>query len=379
MASLEETRKQLAQLLEKANRLHHKGEFNQALKTYRQALELTTSKEKKAEIQVQINQAHDMLSFVQGTDEPEAPKLSELIKDWVSSNLFALAGAGILALLVLLGILLSPAFMYLLDHPDQQVSPQPEASEEPDVIIQADNDAAGVEMQGSKEDSGEGNTRKEKISIVTLTVPDSIYEPYPSKYIIKAPAPVYLSAEANKQPASAQLAINTQVLLVGKTENKTWLEIETPTKERFWIAAAYLGDSRFKTAAEIDAEIKASLGGKYWEIQAEGQTAPFTYYLYINAPQADLAYVALMEAYQFYASRQLLKLINTYSHSKTKSVRVQAQQPANLDKQPNPISVSILIYSQSGLDSNKKLGEKTIQIPRLTSGRYELRQQLEGY
>ncbi len=378
MESLEEKKKQLSQLLEQANRLHHKGELNKALKLYRQALGLANSKEKKDEIQVKIDDAHEMLAFVQGTDEPEKTKLSEVIKDWASANIFAIAGAAILALLVLLGILLTPAMKQVLNRPTQ-AAPVPEPTVAPDVIIRADNDAAGNEMQGTKEDSGEGNKRKDKISIVTLTVPDSIYEPYPSKYIIKGPAPVYEAANpAKAQSPSAQILLNTRVLLVAKTDNKQWLEIETAEKQRYWISAAYLGDSRFKSAAEIDAEIKTALGGKYWELQAEGQSAPFTYYLYINAPQAEAAYEALIEAYQFYASRQLIKMINTHSHSKTESIQVEAQKPQNLASQPNPIKVSIHLRSKSGLGSNKTLGQKTIEIPKLGSKRYELRTQLEG-
>ncbi|MGV3524529.1 MAG: hypothetical protein ACO1RX_09900 [Candidatus Sericytochromatia bacterium] len=370
-------REQFAEHVERAKRMHQTGDLSEALKEYRQAIEFASDAKTRKAVQKHIDELHDMVTFV-NTVENEGPDSSERIKDWIQANLVALWGGAIVTALVLLAVLIFPPLLQALKgNSSAQPLPSPSASSElPDKIAEAEGNSESGELKGKRDSTA--LEIEESDSRVTLTVPDYILEPFPSKYIVLPEAALFSEAPpAQGVDPVKKLPQNSQVLLVGKTAAADWLQIRLPDRQDYWVSAASLGDNRVKSPAEIDAEIKAALGGKYWEIDIEGGAAPFTYFLHVNAPTPEIAYTALLEAYRHYAGRQLLKLYNTHTHQPLKTIEVEATPP-QFQGLPPQIPVHLELFSVTPSHERASLGAKDLQLLRTPSQRYRLRQPLEG-
>lgn len=369
-------REQFAEHVERAKRMHQTGDLSEALKEYRQAIAFASDAKTRKSVQKHIDELHEMVTFVNTVDS-EGPDSGERIKDWIQANLVTLWGGAIVLALVLLATLVFPPLMQALKGSGAQPLPSPSSSAElPDKIAEADGNSESGELKG-KRDSAALEV-EESDSRVTLTVPDYILEPFPSKYIVLPEADLYSQATPPEGTAPARkLEQNSQVLLVGKTKTADWLQIRLPDRQDYWVSAASLGDNRVKTPAEIDAEIKAALGGKYWGIEIEGGSAPFTYFLHVNAPNPEFAYAALLEAYRHYAGRQLLKLHNAHTHQPLKTIEVEAATP-QFHGQPAQIPVHLELFGVTRSNERASLGAKDLQLLRTPSQRYRLRQPLEG-
>lgn len=378
---LQHKKKQLSETLEEAQRLHNTGDLVGALKAYRQAQKWVHDEATRDEVQQTIDELHDMVAFVQESEGNHDKKWWEPLLDTLKENALLIAGISITLVALMLLALLIPMVMKSFSKP-AKVEPSPSPSALTDRFERGDSYQVQVELKG-RNPGGGGGTLKKSTSVVTLTIPEVLYEPYPSKYIIQENPPVYLeppsSADANPaQTVDLKIPRNTMVLLVGKSDNAQWLKIETSDAAQYWISAQYLADDRYRSPEEIDAEIKTELGGKYWEIQVEGNTAPFQYYLYVNAPTVIEAHNSLVAAYEDYAQRQMIQSMNTISHQKIEAVRLEEISSPPQKGDPRT-EVRFRIYAQNSRDVENVLGEKQFIISQGEDKRYILRQLLDGF
>lgn len=377
---LQNKKKQLSETLEEAQRLHNTGDLVGALKAYRQAQKWVHDEATQKEVQQTIDELHDMVAFVQESEGNHDKKWWEPLLDTLKENALLIAGISITLVALMLLALLIPMVMKSFSKP-AKIEPSPSPSALADRFERGDSYQVQAELKGKSQ--GSSGTIKKSTSVVTLTIPEVLYEPYPSKYIIQENPPVYLqqpTSEGDKPTNAVDLKIprNTLVLLVGKSDNAQWLNIETSDATQYWISARHLADDRYRSPEEIDAEIKAELGGKYWEIQVEGNTAPFQYYLYINAPTVTEAHDSLVAAYQDYANRQMLQSMNTISHQKIDALRIEeTSAPPQAGTQRT--EARFRIYAQNSRGIENLLGEKQFSISQGEDKRYTLRQLLDGF
>jgi len=374
MEMLSQKHKNLEKSLKRAQRLHETGDLSGALKAYRLALPYARDDKTQQEIRSQIDELHDMLTFVQSVDTENQRSQIQVI-DWLKDNTQTILTGLILLASILVLVLIVPGLIAQFGAAD---SPQTLLIDElEDKYERGDSSATITELKGHRDSAG--LYIKESDSRVTLSIPAEILEPYPSKYVIQAQVPVFAVAEPGSDLSPiATLALNSQVLLTGKNPANTWLRVRLSDLSSGWVRAAALGDSPYRTPAQIDAEIKASMGGRYWQILVQGSEAPFRYFLRINAPNAEEAYAAVLAGYQDYASRQLLKLINTHTHQKVAAMEVEAA-PLKPELAPNPLHVELTLYSLKNNQSRQLAGHKQISVVRgPNTGRYLLQTPLEG-
>lgn len=367
--------KELKHTLEEAERLHNTGDLVGALRAYRKAQKWISDDATKDEVQQYIDELHDMVAFVQESEGNNDKPWWEPLVDGFKENTVLIIGLSITVIAIVLLSVLVPMVMKTLQK-QSPTQPSPSPSAVADRTEKGDSYQVQAELKGSN-GGGEG-TIKKSTSVVTLTIPEVLYEPYPSKYVVQDKAPVYASLEdVGKTPVSS-VPLNTLVLLVNKTPDQQWLQIETAGEQRHWISAKALADARYKSPAEIDAEIKAELGGKYWEVKVEGNTAPFQYYLYVNAPSASVAYQSTLAAYQSYVKRQMLTAMNAISHQKIEALRLEeaSQEPA---PESPAFSVRVRVYAQDARGEDSLLGEKQFSLQRGNDQRYEAKRLLEGF
>lgn len=377
---LQNKKKQLSETLEEAQRLHNTGDLVGALKAYRQAQKWVHDEATQKEVQQTIDELHDMVAFVQESEGNHDKKWWEPILDSFTENTLLIAGASITLVALMLLAILIPMVMQSFSKPSK-IEPLPSPTALADKVERGDSYQVQAELKGKSQ--GSSGTVKKSTSVVTLTIPEVLYEPFPSKYVIQESPPIYLqppAAQSSSAPNAVNVKIprNTLVLLVGKSKDAQWLEIETSDAVRYWISARYLADDRYRSPEEIDAEIKAELGGKYWEIQVEGNTAPFQYYLYVNAPTVTEAHQSLLAAYQDYANRQMLQSMNTISHQKIDALRLEEiSSPPQAEAQRT--EARFRIYAQNSRGVENLLGEKQFSISQGEDKRYTLRQLLDGF
>lgn len=367
--------KDLKNTLDEAQRLHNTGDLVGALRAYRKAQKWVTDGQTKDEVQQYIDELHDMVAFVQDSEGNQDKPWWEPLTDKIKENTLAIIGTSITLISIVLLVILIPMVMNVLNK-KSPTQPSPSPSEIADRTERGDSYQVQAELKGNG-GGGAGKVKK-STSVVTLTIPEVLYEPYPSKYVIQDKAPVYASQELTGSTAINTVSLNTLVLLVNKTPNNQWLQIETAGNHRYWISAKALADSRYKSPAEIDAEIKAALGDKYWEIQVEGNTAPFQYYLYINAPNASIAYQSTLDAYQSYGNRQMLKAMNAISHQKIEALRLEEASHPPASQSP-AFDVRFRIYAKDARGEESLLGEKQLSLQRGKDQRYEVKRLLEGF
>ena len=378
METPSEHKKQLHETLEEAQRLHNTGDLVGALKAYRKAQKWVSDSETKDEVQQYIDELHDMVAFVQESDGQHDRTWWETTTEFLKENTFLIVVVSITATAVVLLALLIPLVVKSFggaSSPSDQATPSPTPLE--DRTERGDNYQVQVELKGNN--TGGSGTIKKSTSVVTLTIPEVLYEPFPSKYVIHDKAPVY----AEVPPASSTLPstlvpLNTRVLLIDKTEDQHWLRIEVSGGQKYWIQAQHLADDAYKSPQEIDQEIKTALGNKYWEIQVEGNHAPFQYYLYVDAPNATQAYHSMLRAYQSYSDRQMLKTINSISHQKTESLRLEEMSSPPADA-TNPVVLRLKVYAKSSYGTERLLGEKQFSTAKQDDKRYRSRLLLEGF
>jgi hypothetical protein len=370
-----DSNKELKHTLEEAQRLHNTGDLVGALRAYRKAQKWVSDDTTKDEVQQYIDELHDMVAFVQESEGNQDKPWWEPLVDRFKENTVLIIGACITLTLIVLLAVLVPMVIRTLQK-QSPVEPSPSPSEVVDRTERGDSYQVQAELKGNG-GGGEGKIKK-STSVVTLTIPEVLYEPYPSKYVIQDKAPVYDTRENIGKFPISKVSLNTLVLLVNKTADNQWLQIETAGEHRYWISAKALADSRYKSPAEIDAEIKAALGGKYWEIQVEGNAAPFQYYLYVNAPTAVLAYQSTLDAYQSYGDRQMLKAMNAISHQKIEALRLEeaSQAPA---PQSTTVNIQLRVYARDARGEDSLLGEKQFSLQRGKDKRYEAKRLLEGF
>ncbi len=375
--SLENTKKKLDKTLKEAQRLHNTGDLSGALKAYRKAQKWIRDKKVYDEVTTQINELHDMVAFVQESDDQSEEKLSDKVTDWVKANTLLLFGVSItLTALVLLAVLV-PMVLRSARTVSAQPSPSPTVEIAEDRYERGDNYQVQAELKGNGSGGGGGKPKKKKPSVVTLTIPEVLYDPFPSKYVITQNAPVYLEIPSEEKIEPDQkVARNSLVVLTDKTPDDSWLHIEGAGEGKYWISAAHLSDFKYKTPEEIDAEIKAEMGGKYWELEVKGSNAPFQYFLKVNAPTAREAHESTVKAYTTYANRQMLKSLNALSHQKTDSIRLEPSgAPAEASQ---TVNVAIQVYAtKGGIES--QLGTKTFTLSKDDQKRYTTYQILEGF
>lgn len=372
MATVNEQKDKLAKKLAEAERRHNTGDLSGALKIYRSVLKETKIPETVTEIQHKIDELHDMLTFVESVQEDDKANRKEQILDWLKDNTIPIFAGLILLTTVLLLFTLFPILLRQLEQASGPI-PEPTPSEElPDTFLEGDTSATVQELKGNREDSG--TPIKETSTRITLTVPKEFLSPYPIRYVIKAQAPVYPQAHA-KSPPVKHLPLNTPVQLRGKNQDLTWLQIGYGKDQLAWIESRYLADRRYRSPAEVDADIKAALGNRYWRIEVKGTAAPFSYFLLVNAPNSDQASAALLEGYQKYASKQLVTMLNTYSHQKVKNIEVSVLSQKN-SKSSLDMELSLVWELSNG--QKQMAGQKHFSIPKRENGRFFLYHMLEG-
>lgn len=385
MESLEEKSKRLDDLIEQAEKLRDTENLRSAIKAYRKALPLARSPEQKDEIQSQIDDLHDMLVFVESEAEKKRP-LHEQGLDLLRDNPIPVMVAIMMVVVGLLLTLVFPSVMASLSRRQQiEAPPPPKETVQPDKILEGDTSETIQDLKGTRKDSG--IDIEESDSVVTLTIPAEFMDPYPLKYVQQEGAQAYQAIPAAEDaPADAEFALNEAVFLIGRSEDQNWLHIKRQSELKqdnaLWMRPQNLGDHRQLTAEEIDARIKSHLGGQYWQIQAEGSEAPFSFFLYINAPNAQAAYQAMVAGYERYASKQLLTLLNTYSHNKVKRIEVHHSTPAHLAQNPKRFEVVFDLYQYNAQDYRKRLGTSRFEIEKSQkskTGRYVMRELLEGF
>lgn len=369
-------KKQLHQTLEEAQRLHNTGDLVGALKAYRQAQKWVSDDKTKDEVQQYIDELHDMVAFVQESDGQHDRTWWESGIEFLKENTFLIVVASITATAVVLLALLIPLVVKSLGtSPSTQATPSPTPLE--DRTERGDNYQVQVELKGNN--SGSSGTIKKSTSVVTLTIPEVLYEPFPSKYIIHDQTPVYAEIPpADSTLPVTQVPLNTRVLLIDKTDDQRWLRIEVSGGQKYWVQAQHLADDAYKSPQEIDQEIRTALGNKYWEIQVEGNHAPFQYYLYVDAPNARQAYTSMLRAYQSYSERQMLEALNSISHQKTESLRLEemSSPPA---ASVNPVVLRLKVFAKSSYGTERLLGEKQFSTAKQEDNRYRSRLLLEGF
>lgn len=370
-----ENNKALKHSLEEAQRLHNTGDLVGALRLYRKAQKWVSDDDTRDEVQQYIDELHDMVAFVQESDGNQDKSWWEPLLDRFKENKVPIIVTSILVIIIALLALLVPIVMKTQQR-KSPTQPSPSPSEIADRTEKGDAYQVQAELKGNG--GGGAGKIKKSTSVVTLTIPEVLYEPYPSKYVIQEKAPVYDTQENIGKTPIGNVALNTLVLLVDKTDNDQWLQIETAGEQRYWISAKALADARYKSPAEIDAEIKAALGGKYWEIQVEGNAAPFQYYLYVNAPNALLAYQSTLEAYQSYGDRQMLKVMNAISHQKIEVLRLEEASQAP-PMQSSAFNLQLRVYARDARGEESLLGEKQFNLQRGKDQRYEAKRLLEGF
>ncbi|MBF2053002.1 MAG: hypothetical protein IGS03_05995 [Candidatus Sericytochromatia bacterium] len=365
-------RKDYENHLARAERLHNTGDLSGALKAYREALKLADDQQQTA-IKGQIDELHDMLTFVSSVDDENAARNSFAPLDWLKDHLQTLLLSGVVVASALLLLLIVPPL--LQGGPGSQGSPPPLSEEDlADTYARGDNSAPLTELKGNL-DPADRQYVKEADSRMRLSVPAEILEPYPSKYVIEDQAPI---SETPGGSVLEKLPRNQQVLLIGKTPAANWLRIRLADRRMAWIPARMLADEPYKTPAEIDAEIKASMGGQYWQLLVHGREFPFSYFLRVNAPDAASAHAAVVAGYQAYASRQLLRMINRYSHRQIKTIAVEAASFTG--GSPERLDVNLSLYSQTNSRSSRQpLGQQQVTLVRgPNTGRYLMQVPLEG-
>lgn len=396
--SLTLRKEKLQQLLQKAEQLHARGELNASLRLYRQAEKSAYDAKTRDLIQRQIAELHDMVSFVTTADEEnDASRWLEKAKDWLQENTLTLLITAISFAFVASAILLTPLVLRSLPADVSEDPAALETADLPDRYERGDTSAPTIELKGNAEGKHAGSNTAEKIkesSRVTLSVPAQFLEPYPSRYLI-SDQPVFYAQPNSSQPLTGlKLPLNSPLLLLGKQDK--WLRIKLPDTlvaqlsaaqapaaniaagSELWVEKRYLSDNPYKTPAQIDAEIKAAMGGKYWELGVEGKQAPYSYSLIVDAPTAQLAFSEALAGYQSYANRQLLKLINTHSHRDLKQIEVKALSPQP-NGQPEQFALSFELFGSTATGSSSELlGIKTLTLKRDKDQRYLLRQSLEG-
>ena len=358
--------------LARAERLHNTGELSGALKAYREALKLADGEQQSA-INGQIEELHDMLTFVSSVDDDNAARSRFSPLDWIKEHLQTLLLSGIVVVSALLLLLIVPPL--LQGGPGSQSSPPPLSEEDlADTYARGDNSAPITELKGNLDPAARQYV-KEADSRMSLSVPAEILEPYPSKYVIEEQAPV---SETPGGSVLTTLPRNQQVLLTGKTPAADWLRIRLADRRMVWIKAHMLADEPYKTPAEIDAEINASMGGQYWQMLVHGREFPFSYFLRVNAPDAASAHAAAVAGYQAYASRQLLRMINQHSHRQIETIAVEAAPFSG--GRPERLDVNLSLYSQTTSQSSRQpLGQQQVTLVRgPNTGRYLMQVPLEG-
>lgn len=365
-------RKDYENHLARAARLHNTGDLSGALKAYREALKLADGEQQK-QINGQIEELHDMLTFVSSVDDENASGGAFAPLDWIKDHLQTLLLSGVVVASALLLLLIVPPL--LQGGPGSQSSPPPLSEQDlEDTYARGDNSAPVTELKGNLDPAGRQYV-KEADSRMRLSVPAEILEPYPSKYVIEDQAPV--SDSPGGSPL-IRLPRNQQVLLIGKSPKADWLRIRLADRRTVWIPARMLADEPYKTPAEIDAEIRASMGGRYWQLLVHGRDIPFSYFLRVNAPDAASAHAAAVAGYQDYASRQLLRMINQHSHRQIKAITVEAAPFKG--GSPERLTLDLTLYSQTATQSSRQLlGQQQITLERgPNTGRYLMQVPLEG-
>lgn len=373
MSIIEEKQEQLNTRLAEAKRLHNTGDLSGALKAYRSAIKFAHDSSVAEDIQQHIDELHDMVAFVETIQEDDKRPIKELVLDWVKDNTIAIFAALILISAITLIALLFPILINLVSSPE---TPQPEPSinqeELPDSYEGGDTSAPIDDLKGNLEDTGlvieESSTR------ISLSIPSKFLSPYPVRYVIRNEAPVYERPQQIKVPRY-KLALNTPVSLHDKTSDEKWLKVSVNDTYEGWIAAEFLADKRYISPQELDQAIKSALGNRYWQIQVKGQSAPYSYSILINAPDAETAYQAISEAYQSFTSRQMVHMLNTYSHQKIKDIELKVQE-----KKLDNTHLHLVFQLTKVLNNGTKIktGQASFDIPKRNDGRYFLHQALEG-
>ncbi len=375
MPSREQQRQQMEQLVRQAEREHDDGELTDALKTYKRAYELTQTKEEKARIEKRMQELREMAQFVSAADS-EGHTLGEDLAENVKANIRYAYGAGIFVVICLLAVfVLGP----LLSQPTTDRADQTFEDLSQDKVGKGDSNNVDTLDEFGANPGGTGGANaqvedKEGESRLSFHIPEAFLDPYPTAYVGKADTPWF--ADASAQTELGKLPLNAQVEMHGKqgSDQNPWIEV-VYNQQTGWIAAEALSDNRIQTPEEVDAEIKARLGGRYWEVQVEGKDPPFDYFLYVNAPTARLAYEGAISGYSSYASRQMLDLVNTHSHVKTKQFEVEAAEPQWAPDRKGVV-VPLKIFATNEKGERSEAGSQTITIP-LEKGRFVLRMPLE--
>ena len=182
--------KELKHTLEEAERLHNTGDLVGALRAYRKAQKWISDDATKDEVQQYIDELHDMVAFVQESEGNNDKPWWEPLVDGFKENTVLIIGLSITVIAIVLLSVLVPMVMKTLQK-QSPTQPSPSPSAVADRTEKGDSYQVQAELKGSN-GGGEG-TIKKSTSVVTLTIPEVLYEPYPSKYVVQDKAPVYAS------------------------------------------------------------------------------------------------------------------------------------------------------------------------------------------
>ncbi|MGE3728363.1 MAG: hypothetical protein AB7I41_22630 [Candidatus Sericytochromatia bacterium] len=373
MAIIKESKKRLMQHLQKAEKLHDQGELTEAMKEFRKALRLAETKSETEAIQASLKEIKELIGYVSTMEEDEIPlgeSLNELFKEH-ANRIYAVLIAS--AAVVLLGISVSAlSNSYSFDEPEP----------EPSVNLAEDKVGKGEGHYKENPDYGAHSmatntklTIKDSDSRITITLPDEFLAPYPEKYLRDSGE--LLAAPQSKAALLAPLNRNQKLPIRGVSPDKQWAQAEFEGKLG-WVPVALLADERIKSPEEIDKAVREEMGQKYWEIEIQGDQAPYSYFLHVNAPNPQKAGEGLISAYSAYASRQLLEMLNLHAQIRLTRVEAEAAAPV-ISTDQKSVSVSFRLFSVNQQDKREEIGSKTLVIRQdAVNKRFVLRMPLEG-
>lgn len=373
MAIIKESKKRLQQHLQKAEKLHEQGDLTEAMQEFRKALRLAESKAEMESIQASLKEIKELIGYVSTMEEEEIP-LSESLNALFKEHANRIYGVLIAsAAVVLLGVSVSA----LSDRfPSAEPEPGPSENLAEDKVAKGEGHYKENPDYGART-MGVNPVLKieESDSRITITLPDEFIAPYPEKYLRQDAS---LLAEAQVGSAElAKLKRNQKLPIQGLSPDKKWAKAQYQG-QLGWVPVSGLADDRIKSPEEIDQAILEEMGQKYWEIEIQGDQAPYTYFLHVNAPSPETAGEGLISAYSAYASRQLLEMLNLHAQIRLKKVETEAAPP-QISPDRKSVSVQFRLFSLNELDKREEIGSKTLVIRQdVQSQRFVLRMPLEG-
>jgi hypothetical protein len=373
MAIIKESKKRLRQHLQKAEKLHEQGELTEAMKEFRKALRLAETKAESEAILASLNEIKELIGYVSTMEEEQIPlgeSLNELFKEHANRIYGVLIAS---AAVVLLGVSVTALSNNFISS-----EPEPEAS----VNFAEDKVAKGEGHYKENPDYGARTMAtnpklnlEESDSRITITLPDEFLAPYPEKYLRDQAS--LLAAPQPKAPVIANLSRNQKLPIQGLSPDKQWAQAEFEGKLG-WVPVAFLADDRIKSPEEIDKAVLEEMGQKYWEIEIQGDQAPFSYFLHVNAPSPEKAGEGLVSAYSAYASRQLLEMHNLHAQTRLTKVEAEASAPV-VSSDLKSVSVNFRLFGINEQGKREEIGSKTLVIRQDSeSKRFVLKMPLEG-